>query len=352
MKNNNSENHIIGHTSSIKVALSRLDFLAKDAIVFIVDSDNKLIGSLTDGDVRRGLIRGVSISDVVTKIVQPNPKFILKSNYDLKEILKLRDNNFKVFPVLDQEGRIITIVNFRLTRSYIPVDAVIMAGGIGKRLKPLTNDTPKPLLPVGSKTIMEHNVDRLALFGIDDFWFSVNYLGEKIKDFFGSGEEKKRDIKYVWENSPMGTIGAISKITNFKHEDILVTNSDILTNLNYEKFYLDFKNSNSDLSIVSIPYNVDIPYAVLEKDAEGKVKSFKEKPTYIYHSNGGIYLLKKSALKLIPKKSFFNATDLIEKLISLNKKVTTYSFNGYWLDIGKHDDYARAKEDIKNINFD
>ena len=229
--------------------------------------------------------------------------------------------------------------------------AVIMAGGKGTRLRPITFSIPKPLLPVGDKTIMGHNIDRLTEFGIDDFWFSVNYLGEKIQDFFGSGKQKNISISYVWENTPLGTIGAISKIDDLKHEDVLVTNSDILTNLDYEQFYLDFKNSKADLSIASIPYNVNVPYAVLEKDDNGLIKSFKEKPTYTYYSNAGIYLMKKSVLSLIPKNSFFNATDLIDLLITKNKKVVSFSVDGYWLDIGKHDDYKKAQIDIKKIKF-
>jgi len=343
--------HLLKKASSIKDALIKLDALAKDAILFIIDDLGKLQGSLTDGDVRRGLLNGVQINENVTKILQTNPKFILKSNYDLQEIIDLRSENYKVFPVLDDDGIIINVVNFRLIKSYLPLDAVIMAGGKGTRLRPLTNDVPKPLLPVGDKTIMEHNVDRLVEFGIDDFWFSVNYLGEKIKKFFGSGKEKNLSINYVWEDTPLGTIGAISKIDNLKHADVLVTNSDILTNLDYEQFYLDFKRSNADLSIASIPYNVNIPYAVLEKDEDATITGFKEKPTYTYYSNGGIYLMKKSVLGLIPKNTFYNATDLIEKLLSLNKKVVSFSLEGYWLDVGKHDDYKKAQIDINKIKF-
>jgi dTDP-glucose pyrophosphorylase len=343
--------HLLKKASSIKDALIKLDALAKDAILFIIDDLGKLQGSLTDGDVRRGLLNGVQINENVTKILQTNPKFILKSNYDLQEIIDLRSENYKVFPVLDDDGIIINVVNFRLIKSYLPLDAVIMAGGKGTRLRPLTNDVPKPLLPVGDKTIMEHNVDRLTEFGIDDFWFSVNYLGDKIEDFFGSGKEKNLSINYVWEDTPLGTIGAISKIDNLKHADVLVTNSDILTNLDYEQFYLDFKRSNADLSIASIPYNVNIPYAVLEKDEDATITGFKEKPTYTYYSNGGIYLMKKSVLGLIPKNTFYNATDLIEKLLSLNKKVVSFSLEGYWLDVGKHDDYKKAQIDINKIKF-
>jgi dTDP-glucose pyrophosphorylase len=347
----NYKDHLLKNTSSIKDALIKLNVLAKDAILFIIDDLGKLHGSITDGDVRRGLINGVTIDDLVIKILQPNPKFILKSKYDLQKIIDLRNENYKVFPVLDNDGVIINVINFRIIKSYLPLDAIIMAGGKGTRLRPLTNDIPKPLLPVGDKTIMEHNVDRLMKFGIDDFWFSVNYLGEKIEDFFGSGKQKNISISYVWEDTPLGTIGAVSKIDDLKHEDILVTNSDILTNIDYEQFYLDFKNSKADLSIACIPYNVNIPYAVLEKDDHGFIKSFKEKPTYTYYSNGGIYLMKKSVLSLIPKNSFFNATDLIDLLISKNKKVVSFSLDGYWLDVGKHDDYKKAQIDIKKIKF-
>ena len=347
----NYTQHLIQNTSSIKEALIKLNVLAKDAILFVIDDLGKLQGSLTDGDVRRGLLNGVIIEDLVTKILQTNPKFILKSNYDLQEVIDLRSENYKVFPVLDDDEIIINVVNFRLIKSYLPLDAILMAGGKGTRLRPLTDDLPKPLLLVGDKTIMEHNVDRLAKFGIDNFWFSVNYLGNKIEDFFGSGKEKNLSINYVWEDTPLGTIGAVSKIDDLKHDDVLVTNSDILTNLDYEQFYLDFKNSNADLAIASVPYTVNVPYAVLEKDGGGTITGFKEKPTYTYYSNGGIYLMKKSVLSLIPKNSFYNATDLIEKLLSINKKVVSFNLECYWLDIGKHCDYDKAQIDIKKIKF-
>ena len=347
----NYNEHLIKNTASIKSALIKLDSLAKDAILFITDDLGRLEGSLTDGDIRRGLLNEVTIDKLVTKISQPNPKFILKSNYSLQEIVNLRNENYKVFPVLDDDGIIVNVVNFRLIKSYLPVDAIIMAGGKGSRLRPLTNDIPKPLLLVGDKNIMEHNVDRLAKFGVDDFWFSVNYLGEKIESYFGSGKQKNISINYVWEDRALGTIGAVSLIDDLRHKDILVTNSDILTNMDYEQFYLDFKKSKADLSIACIPYNVNVPYAVLEKDDDGFIKSFKEKPTYTYYSNGGIYLMKRSVLSLIPKNSFFNATDLIDILLSKNKKIVSFSLDGYWLDIGKRDDYKRAQIDINKIKF-
>ena len=346
----NYKEHLIVSGSKIKRALEQLDILAKDAILFVVNSNDELVGSLTDGDVRRGLLKGISIDNPINDIIQSNPKFIKKGDRDINKVIAFREANFRILPVIDKDSKVVNVINFRYLRSYLPVDAVIMAGGRGTRLQPLTDTTPKPLLKVGSKAIMEHNVDRLALFGIDDYWFSVKYLGEQIEEFFGNGKSKNLGIKYIWENEPLGTIGAVSKINDFKHDYVLITNSDILTNLDYEHFYLDFIDKNADFSIVSIPYQVNIPYAVLETENHN-IKSFKEKPTYIYYSNGGIYLMKKEVLDFIPKDNFFNATDLIERLIEENKKVISYPLSGYWLDIGKHDDFEKAQRDINQIKF-
>ena len=232
----------------------------------------------------------------------------------------------------------------------MPIDAVIMAGGRGERLQPLTNLTPKPLLKVGDKSIIEHNLDRLTMFGIDDYWISVKYLGEQIEQHFGNGKYKNIKIEYVWENNSLGTIGAVSQIINFKHDYVLVTNSDLLTNIDYEHFFLEFIKQNADLAILTIPYQVNIPYAVLETK-DGKVKSFKEKPTYTYYSTGGFYLMKREMVRFIPKNKLYNATDLIKDLIQRNYKIISYSFSGYWLDIGKHDDFKKAQIDIKHISF-
>ena len=346
----NYRKHLIISTTSIKEALKKFDILAKDAILFVVDNNDKLLGSVTDGDVRRGLIKGVTIDDTVVRIIQLKPRVIREESIDIQEIIKLRSQNFMILPVLDSHDKVIDIVNFGNLRSYLPIDAIIMAGGRGQRLSPLTDTIPKPLLKVGKKSIIEHNIDRLALYGIDDIWLTVKYLGNQIVDYFGDGKDKNLSIHYVWEDEPLGTIGSASKIDNFKHEHILVSNSDILTNLDYEAFYLDFLEKDADFAVVSIPYDVNIPYAVLEA-SNGLVLNFKEKPTYTYYSNGGIYLMKRDMLEYIPKGQYFNATDLMEKLIQENKKVVSYQLVGYWLDIGKHEDFVKAQKDFNKINF-
>lgn len=342
--------HLILSGNKIKDALIILNELANDSILFVVDENEKLIGSLTDGDVRRGLLKGFTIDSIVDEIIQEDPRYIVKGENNIDKIIEYREGNFRIIPVVDENRRVVNVINFRNIRSYLPIDAVIMAGGKGERLKPLTNETPKPLLKVGNKAIMEHNLDRLAMFGIDDFWVSVKYLGEQIERYFGQGTEKNIKIEYVWENEPLGTIGSVSTIDNFEHDYILVTNSDLLTNVDYEIFFLEFLEQGADMAVLTIPYQVNIPYAVLDT-YNGEVKSFKEKPTYTYYSNGGIYLMKKEVLRLIPKNTFFNATDLIEVLIKNSGKVISFPFSGYWLDIGKHEDFEKAREDIKHLKF-
>ena len=350
IKIRNYREHLIKESCTIKEALIKLDLLASDSILFIVDINDALVGSLTDGDIRRALLKGTTLNDLVITIIQKNPKYINASEVDVSKIISYRQLGFKILPVINQESKVVDVLNFRNRKSYLPVDAVIMAGGRGTRLLPLTEKVPKPLLEIGDKAIIEHNMERLYQSGIDKFWISVGYLGEKIKNkigFSGSGNSK---IEYILEENPLGTIGAVSKIINFRHNHILITNSDILTNLDYESFYLDFVEKDADMSIVSIPYKIDIPYAVL-KTQDYLVNGLEEKPTYTYFSNAGIYLIKKSYLDLIPHNKHFDATELIDCLIRNNKKVISYEFFNYWLDIGKTDDFEKAQRDLQSIQF-
>jgi dTDP-glucose pyrophosphorylase len=350
MMNHFFEKHLVNLNSPLKDCLLKLNQLGADAILFILDDNQKLIGSLTDGDVRRGILKGLNINDRVEIFIQKNPKSIKSGDYDIHKIVELRNDGYKVIPIINQDGIIEKIINFRFLKSYLPIDVVVMAGGRGERLRPLTDDCPKPLLKVGEKSIIEHNIDRLISFGVDSIWISIKYLGEQIINKIGDGSKQNVKIIYIMEENPLGTIGAVSLINNFEHDHVLVTNSDILTNLDYEHFFIEFLKSDADFGVVTIPYKINIPYAVLETN-DHQVLNFKEKPTYTYYSNGGIYIFKKSIVNKIPANLFFNATDLMQQLLEENKKVFSYSFAGYWLDIGKHDDFIKAQEDIKNILF-
>ena len=341
--------HTIKLGTKLKDILVKLGNLSEDAILFVIDENNKLIGSLTDGDIRRGLIKGLKLITVVEDFIQSDPKFIIKGETDLKQIISFRNSNLKVIPVVNKKFEIIDILNFRVIKSYLPVDAVVMAGGKGSRLMPLTELTPKPLLKINNKCIIDYNIDNLISYGVDEYWISINYLGKKIQKHLGNGKNRDININYVHEDIPMGTIGAIKSLNSI-NQYVLITNSDILTKLNYEDFFLDFIKNNADMSVVTIPYHVSVPYGVLETK-NNHIMNLKEKPKYTYYSNAGIYLVKKEILNLIPGNEFYNATDLIEKLISLSKTVISYPISCYWLDIGKHDDFKKAKEDIIKLDF-
>jgi len=225
-----------------------------------------------------------------------------------------------------------------------------MAGGRGERLRPLTDDIPKPLLKVGEKPIIEHNIDRLKCFGIDDIWISLGYLGSQINEYFKSGISKSIKIKYVWEEKVLGTAGALTLINDFNHDCILMMNSDLLTNIDFEDLYLFYLKHDADFVVSCIPYQVKVPYAVMETK-DNIVTGFKEKPSYTHYSNAGIYMMKKEVIDLVPKNEFYNATDLMEKLIRLRKKIVAYPIIDYWLHIGNHEDFRKAQTDIISIKL-
>lgn len=346
----NYKEHLISREATLKEALQQLNDLAKDAILFVVDENESLLGSLTDGDVRRGLLKGNTVNDKVVGFIQSSPRHIKKADYSIKDIIQLRENHFKVLPVLDEDGRIVNVVNFGDQKSYLPLDALVMAGGVGSRLMPLTANTPKPLLKVGDKAIIDHNVDRLRNFGVDDFYISVRYLGEQLEEHYRAKDFQGIKMNFIWEDEPLGTLGAASKIKSFQHDYVLVTNSDILTTLDYEDFFLDFLDKNADMAVATIPYQVNVPYAVMETSND-HVISFKEKPTYTYYSNGGIYIIKRAILENIPKETFYNTTDLMEQIIKDGGKLISYPIRQYWLDIGKHEDFKKAQEDINHLDL-
>jgi dTDP-glucose pyrophosphorylase len=346
----NYTKHLIASGTSIKSALSQLNELAQDAILFVVDSEKRLVGSLSDGDVRRGLINNLTMESPVDDFVYRKPRYLKQGSYSFENVKEIRSAGVQIVPLIDQNNSVINVVNFRFLRSYLPIDAMIMAGGRGERLRPLTDTVPKPLLQVGDKPIIDHHIDRLISYGIDTIHFSLGYKGDMLKSHLEKKKPENVAMHYVFEDTPLGTIGAASKINNFHNDTILLTNSDLLTNLNYEQFYEEFVSKGADLMIATTSYEVKVPYAVMETN-DTKVVSFKEKPTYTFQSNSGIYLMKRSLLELIPQNKFYNATDLISEAIEQKKSVMYFPIIGYWLDIGKPNDYEKAQRDIKHIQF-
>lgn len=345
------KNHLINHTSTIKDALAALNSLGLEVMnLFVIDGEQKLVGSITDGDIRRSLLEGYAISEPVT--VSMNVKFekLVIGSFGFSDIDRIRNKNIRLVPVVDESGRFEKLIDLSRKKSLLPVDALIMAGGEGQRLRPMTATTPKPLLKIGDKPIIEYNIDRLIDYGIEHINISVRYLGQQLVDYFGDGNGKDAKISYTWEDEPLGTLGALRLAPSVQKEALLVMNSDLLTNIDFEDFYRCFIEQDADFAIATIPYHVKVPYAVLQT-SNNQVLALQEKPTYTYYSNAGIYLLKKEMVSFIPSVGKYDATDLVEDLIRSGKKVISYPILGYWLDIGKPEDYIKAQEDIKHLNF-
>ena len=343
------KNHTISNNKTLLEALSQINSLAPEPLVlFVVDSSNKMVGTLTDGDSRRALIAGASVEDDVEKVMHRNFNFMKIDDFDnVMEIKRQRELKMKLIPVLDADSHIVEIINLEEHKTILPIDAVLMAGGKGERLRPLTEKTPKPLLKVGDKCIIDYNIDRLIDYGVKHISVTVNYLKEQLEEHFA---EPRREVQVQTVREPkfLGTIGSIRFVPEFFNDTVLVMNSDLFTNINYEDFYLHFIEHNADMSVAAVPYDVDIPLGILNLDGRN-ITGLSEKPHFGYYANAGIYLIKKSALDLIPEDTMFHSTDLVEALIAAGRKVIRFPIGGTWIDIGTPQEYRRANDMVKYL---
>jgi len=346
---NNWKQYIIDKQFTIRQSLGILNEIGvASGVLFVVDENNRLLGSVTDGDIRRGFLRDAAVDDLVMTVMNKTCKRVLQHQLQNTFVKECRELGIVYLPIIKPDQEIVGILNLNEYRELIPVEAVIMAGGRGERLLPLTKHVPKPLLKIGDKPIIEHNVDRLIRYGVKDVHISVNYLGDQIEAHFGDGTNKNICIHYIRENQPLGTIGALSLIKEIREDVILLMNSDLLTNIDFADFYNDFKKSQADMAVATVPHYVDMPYAIVELD-DNKVISFKEKPRYTYFANAGIYMIRKEMLSHIPRDQSYNATDLMEKVIASGGKLINFPILGYWLDIGRASDYQKAQDDIRHL---
>jgi dTDP-glucose pyrophosphorylase len=339
---------IIQESNEIKEAFRKLNLVPQNLTLFVTNADGKMVGTLTDGDIRRGFLRGLELSDPVEKFMCYPFQYITDIETDPAQIKKIKNKGIKLLPVLDNTGKILRVIDFSKVKTILPLDAILMAGGRGERLKPLTDKIPKSLLMVGNKSIIDHNLDHLRQFGIRNFYITLNYLAEMIEQQIGNGNDNDLKINYIHETEPLGTFGSVRLINKFEHNIVLVMNADLFTNIDLEGFYENFIEQKADMSIATIPYTVDVPYGVLNINDE-RVKGFREKPTYTYHSNAGIYLFRSELIKTIPVHKSFDATDFLQTLIDNGKIVIRYPIIGYWIDIGKPEDYKKVQEIAKHI---
>ena len=341
--------HLVNTGDNIKEALRRLNEIPETLTLFVTDNEGTMVGSVTDGDIRRGFLRGLDLSCPVQDFMNTPFHYLNDNGMDPVKIKEIKRKGVRLLPVLNKDGKIIRVIDFKSVKTVLPVDAVLMAGGRGERLRPLTDTIPKPLLKVGNKTIIDYNIDHLRKFGIRNYYLTIRYLGELIEQHLGSGENRDIKIHYIKESAPMGTFGSVAAISNFSSDVVMVMNSDLFTNIDLEGFYQDFIQQEADMSVATVPYTVDVPYAVLNlKDK--LVEGLSEKPTYVYHSNAGIYLIKRELINTVKKPGYLDITDFMESIIRQGKRVIRYPIVGYWVDIGKHEDYQKVQEIVRHID--
>lgn len=342
------DRHLIKQDATILEALDKLNRLSGSAMTLIVtDSSGIMTGTVTDGDIRRSLISGHGLEEKVSEVMNREFKAIHPGQFDATSFHSFRNMGIRLLPVLDGNGIPVRLLDLNKIRSMLPLSALIMAGGKGERLRPLTLTTPKPLLEIDGKAIIDYNVEALVSHGIDNITVSTRYLSEQIIDHF-SHPVAGTEVKCIVEDRQLGTIGALS-LVDVPFGNIIVMNSDLLTTIAFDEMYIKHISEQAAITVAAIPYSVSVPYAILATDG-ASVTAIEEKPTYSYYANAGIYIVSSKAAALIKAGESIDATDLIDRAIPQNMKVAYFPLNGTWIDVGSPADFAHAAEIMRYHN--
>lgn len=342
----------IGIDGSIREAIACIDRNEK-GIVLVTNESGQLLGTITDGDIRRAILAGMTLNMPVVQLLSakgesPYPKPITAPEGTGRDALLqlMQNHSIRQIPLLSEEKRVVDLVTLDelLPEQILPLQAVIMAGGYGTRLRPLTEELPKPLLPVGGRPLMERIIEQLRQAGIRRVNVTTHYLSEKIVNHFGDGEAWDVDINYVTEDRPLGTAGALGLMAE-PNEPLLVINGDILTQLDFRAMLSFHKEHQAEMTIGVRQYDLQVPYGVMECDGP-YVRQVREKPLLSFLVNAGIYLLAPSVYRYIPDGQRFDMTDLIQQLLDDGRPVVSFPIVEYWLDIGQHADYEQAQIDV------
>lgn len=352
MKHEQIQDFLIVQTAVIVEAMQKIDRNAK-GILFVLDEKEKLSGVITDGDIRRWLLKTGDLQGVIQEVMNKSPKVIYKKDLPMvKEVMMKYKVN--TLPVLNSKGNVLDIVfqeeemqEIREKSNVLKeVPVVVMAGGKGTRLYPYTKILPKPLIPIGDIPIMERIVDKFHSFGVEHFFATVNYRKSMIKSYF-SEVHKNYELTYVEEDKPLGTAGSLQLIAGKFSVPFIVTNCDILIHADYEDIYKYHIESGNELTIVTALKNIVVPYGVIHSSENGAVISMEEKPQLSYFVNTGMYILNPNLLDEIPKDTFFHMTHLSEKLLQEGRKVGMYPISEEsFLDMGEFEEMHRMEEKL------
>lgn len=337
---------IISFNSTIRESIAVID-ISKVKMALVVGDDQRFLGTVTDGDIRRSILSGKSIDGPVSEIMNTQALALNEDENVDKILSEMRRLLIKYVPVLDRDGRIIGIKGFPevIATATRPNVVVLMAGGQGKRLRPLTEDTPKPLLDVGGKPILQTIIEGFSGKGFKKFYLSVNYMADQIIDYFGNGHSFGVEIDFIREDRPLGTAGALQKISGKVNEPFFVMNGDILTNVPMD-FVLNYHAEHQQMATMCVqPYSNQVPYGVVEFSEKNLLTHIREKPIYNHFVNAGIYILEPEALSVLTG-SYMDMPDLLETLMRNGEGCAVCPIREYWMDIGKYPDYIKANEDF------
>ncbi len=315
----------------------------------VVDEHFKLLGIVTDGDIRRGLLRGVNLDSNICEVVNRTPKVSTMESSKKERLAILKEHDLLSLPIVNDLNEVVGLDLLpSLTEKNVKNNIVfLMAGGFGQRLRPLTEDCPKPLLNVGSKPILESILDRFSSFGFHNFYLSLHYLPEKIKSHFGNGENWDVSIKYVHEETPLGTAGALSLLPEtIPDEPIIVMNGDLLTKVNFENLLEFHKSSMNQITMAVREYSFQVPYGVVKHTA-GRIESLEEKPKHQFFVNAGIYVIEPNVIKSMARNKKVDMTELLDQQLSEKKNLSMFPIHEYWLDIGQMNDFKTAQREFE-----
>lgn len=343
----------VSSTTSIRETMQTMDQVGQ-GIALVVDRESHLLGTVTDGDVRRAILGGVDLERPVGVLLErkagtPHSTAVTGTVHTRPEELKalMLKHVLRHIPILDAADRVVDLVMLDdlLPAAELPVHALIMAGGFGTRMMPLTEETPKPMLPVGGKPLMERTLERLREAGIRRVTVSTHHRPEKIREHFGDGGAYGIEMEYVHEKQPLGTGGSLG-LMDQSDEPLLVINGDVLTRVDFRAMIEYHKEHQAEMTIAVRHYGLKVPYGVVECEGP-RVCSLREKPEVMVLVNAGVYVLEPSVQELVPRDQRFDMTDLIQLLLDANRTVVSFPIIEYWVDIGQPADYARAQNDAQ-----
>lgn len=346
------KNILIQPSASIREAMQELDVTA-EKVLLVVDKEKLLLGSITDGDIRRYILQGHDLSDSIEKVYNNNPVFVYENEWEADSIKNmLIKRTLELIPVLDKQKRVVDYVvlgdifnkeeSLLKSKKTIEIPVVIMAGGKGARLDPFTRILPKPLIPIGNRPVIELIMDKFKEFGIEKCYLTINHMSKIIRAYFEESSAQYK-ITFIEEGKPLGTAGSLRFLQEEIFSDFFVTNCDTIIDADYVGIYEFHEKNQYDITVIASTQHYHIPYGICEIKNGGGLAHIKEKPEYSFLANTGMYILKKDVLKFIPENTFFNLTDLIEVLLKKEGNIGVYPVSEKsWIDVGEWDEYKKG----------